>query len=263
MGNARSPVENKIQHSIEEAQKALAIEDLGEAVKWILKLNYPVRTLNFLVGENLQIHEVPLYKEAARIDKRFGSGYCSELDAIGDEVKRLAGSYPKRGETGLVLVLDSESTTKTLKNRGFVAETVDYRRLLIDERVHMQEVTEEARLKLSRRDEYVERKVKEILSAKPTLVMSPLFERLYNVSEVQDNPLLQPEGVLIHRKLGEKALGREVAHFFLGLDDYKEDGKRWQAYGIQHVSIKPSDLLTTVKKTLNINYTPALLAKER
>lgn len=262
MKKARSSVENKIQRSIEEAQKALAMEDLGEAVKWILKLNYPVRTLNFLVGENLQIQEVPLYKEAANTDKRFGSGYCSELDAIGDEVKRLAGSYPKREETGLILVLDPESTTKTLKNRGFVAETMDYRRLLTDERVHMQDITtEEARSKLSRRDEYVKRKVEEILSAKPTLVMSPLFERLYNVSEVQDNPLFQPEGVLIHRKLGEKAIGSEVAHFFLGLDDYKEDGKRWQAYGIEHVSIKPSDLLTAVKKTLNINYTPALLAK--
>ena len=136
MEKARSHDERKVQRHIEEAQKALAVEDFGEAFKWILKLQEPVRTLNFLVGENFQIYEVPLYKEAAKIDKRYGTNYCSELGGIGREMRRLAESYTQREEAGLVLVLHPSiepcDRAKTLKNAGFDTMAMGYNNLLLE-----------------------------------------------------------------------------------------------------------------------------------
>jgi len=114
------------------------------------------------------------------------------------------------------------------------------------------------RKKLMKRERYIGIKVVEILSQNPSVILSPLFESLGDTYDIQEDPLLQPEGVIIHRKLQEKAstIGTKPISF-IGINDSYGVREQWEGYGIPNTHIKPHhELLNAVKKTLDINYQP-------
>lgn len=259
---ARSVTEGKVQQHINRVRNALQNEDLGTALKWILEHDdRVVKPHELIADEDWSLEATRLYADATRTDTRFGSHYHSDLDAIGQEIGRLADSYRKRQEAGLVLVLHSVSSAATLRNEGFRAKTVEYyfsdsRRLAI-----FRGLTQDQIEWLRERDSYVDTKVEEILGEIPSLVVTPLFERVYGVYgdfKTSTNRMLDPEGIILNRKLQERTLERKIkCPSLLGIVAGEAEINQWEKHNIPHTPYN-QELREGVKRALNISYQPSL-----
>lgn len=262
MAKARSPTEGKVQQHIDRIRNALQEEDLGIALKWILQHDARVvKPQELIADEDWSMQATSLYADAKRTDTRFGTSYCSQLDTISQEAKRLADSYQQRQVAGLVLVLYSVSSADTLRNVGFKVKTVEYH--LLDSRrlTIVDELTQDQIAWLRERDSYVDSKVEEILHENPTLVVTPLFERVYRAyryPKTSTNPAINPEGIILNRKLQEEALKRKIkCPSLLGHVMNEAEISQWRDHNIPHTRYN-QELREAVKGALNINYQPSL-----
>lgn len=261
MAKARSITESVVVQHIARIQEALRDDDLGLALKWVLRQDSRVERPQELISKTWSVQNTGLYSDAKTTDRRFETRYRSDLDAIGQEIGRLADSYRKRQEAGLVLVLQSASATATLRNVGFKVKTVEYRLLESRRLTIVDELTQDQIAWLRDRDSYVDSKVEEILHENPTLVVTPLFERVYMVyryPKTSTNPAINPEGIILNRKLQEEALKRKIkCPSLLGHVMNEAEISQWRDHNIPHTRYN-QELREAVKGALNINYQPSL-----
>jgi len=259
MGQGRSAKEQRLQQHIERAFQELKEENLGLALKWMLKSSNSVKNPAEFVDASWRIDETDFWNDAGVIDLRYTiTTYHNQLKIIDEEVKRLAESYRVRQQAGLVLILHSVLPSDPLTDVGFHVKTMEYDDLFIDEKVGLIMPSTRQIEKLEKRNPYVERKVKEILNENPALVVSPLFERTEPLPEAPYDLVFEAEGVLIYQKMKEKAQQRGIKYPpFIGIGKTNEEREHWALHNIPH----PKDdftksLIEAVKGTLNISYQP-------
>ena len=233
---------------IERTEEALREEDLGLALKWMLRQREIVLNPENTVNQGWYVESTPLHKSAIRYDETKGTAYAKKIKILGEVAKLLAASYQQRKDAGLVLVVENNSAAEALRRAGFSPQYQYYSKpssdVLPDDSGNLSEYSKPDVLRMDRN---LDAAVKRILELNHKLVIAPFNRRTW-YKFIDER--LEPDGIQMQRKLAVS--GRDIK--FLGLSSVPYEAEYWTKNGIPHVSLEKKDLVQGVRHALGITY---------
>lgn len=226
-------------------------EDLGGVVGLLLENNKFQEPLK-VISPDWSITNTPFYRECIGLRGKNDKLVLENLREVEKEVKKLADTYRRRQNSGLILVLGNDYAQKSLNKLGFLSANLGY--------LHPKEVFDfmdnpgpaEVR-KSQERELYINGIVNRIVQQDPSLVISPFFERVDLKYRPRQTSVYSPEGPKLYIKLVQS----QSSANFIGLVDSVDTHwayiqRAWDGIGAASVINKGGNLTEKVKEVLDV-----------